>query len=142
MLTGSKCKICTAASFPRFDGLTLNLFMAFVFRAYNHNFAFSFYNLAFIAHRFNRWSYFHFFISFGKNILRLVFASPDYSAFGQIVRTHFEFHAVAEYYLYVMLAKFPRNVRRNYMPVRKFYLKHRVGQYVHDYAFCFDYVVF
>lgn len=40
--------------------LALCLFVAFVFRTNNHNFSFSFDNLAFFAHWFYRWSYFHF----------------------------------------------------------------------------------
>lgn len=41
-------------------GLTLSLFVAFVFRTNNHYFSVSFDNFALVAHRFNRRSYFHF----------------------------------------------------------------------------------
>ncbi len=74
--------------------------MALVFRTNNHYSAVSFDYFALVAHGFYRRSDFHFVFSlFYKNAflmgVLLRFASPCDSAFGKIVRTHFQLNRVS-----------------------------------------------
>ena len=114
--------------------------MAFVLGTNDHNFAFSFNDLAFIAHRFDRRSYFHFFISL--NIYFSVLAAPNNSTLREVVRAHFQLDGIARNDLDIVHAEFARYVRRDDEPVGKLNFERCVGEGFHDDAFRFDYVVF
>ena len=114
--------------------------MARVFAAdYAHN-AVALYNSAILTYRFDRRSYFHFFISL--NIYFSVLAAPNNSTLREVVRAHFQLDGIARNDLDIVHAEFARYVRRDDEPVGKLNFERCVGEGFHDDAFRFDYVVF
>ena len=67
---------------------------------------------------------------------------PNNSAFGQVVRTHFQFNCVAGQYSYRVNSQFARNVSGNFVIIGQPYPKLCVTKRFYDYAFDFDYIVF
>lgn len=112
-----------------------------IFRANYHNFAVSFDYLTLVAHRFYRWSYFHFY--YPPVDLRKVLAlvSVRYSAFVKVVRAHCYLNFISHAYSHGVLAHLSAKISRNNVTVGQLNLKIRSGQNFRNYALDFDYVV-
>ena len=98
-----------------------------IFGTNYHNFPVTLDYSAFVAHRLNRWSYFHFILLVcGLYPARLIdklllnaLGSPHDPALGKIVRAHFQLYCVAGEYPYGMDTQFARHVSGYLMVICK-----------------------
>ena len=72
----------------------------------------------------------------------LVFAAPDYTAFGKVIRAHFQLYVVALYNADMVHTELTRNICGNYVTVGKFDFEVCVGQAFYYFAFRFYHIVF
>ena len=122
----------------------LSLLMALIFGADDHNFSVSLDDFALIAHGLYGRSDFHcdyLDVDFGLK-MALVLAPPCDAALGEVVGAHFELYGVALDDADIVHAQFPRDIRRDDVPVGEPYLKGRVGEGLDHSALGFDDVVF
>ena len=82
---------------------------------------------------------FRLFYYFVKNRPRVsLFCSPGDPAFGQVIRRKLQRHSVAGQDPDEVLAKLTADMRQHLMPVLKFNLKHRIGEFFYNNSFDFD----
>ena len=101
--------------------------------AYNHNAAFSFDYLAFLADLLYGWFNLHCIIPYlSLRILLLLvaglFCAPGYAALSKVIYRHFYGYLVTRQYSYIIHSELARNVSCYYMLVGKLYFEGRVGQ--------------
>ena len=118
----------------------MTLLVIWILGADYHNSAVSLDDLAFVAHRFNTGSDFHFEPPKVRIFYFDLLVAVDNSSLSQVIGRHFDFHLVAFEDSDVVDTQFSAEIREYFVSVVEYYSELGFRQNLNHFAFGFDYV--